>query len=411
MALRIVTPANDDDWRPFDQVVAASFGARWEETKPEDREAFAKEIPFDFRIGVVDGDTPLGGCASYEFDLTMPGGDPVSVAALTGVGGDITKMGRGVLRTMMVEHFERARARGHAASILNASEASIYGQFGYGPATTMVGYEVDPDHARFRVPIDDPGSIELILDLSAAVELFETAYRRSAEIVAGTGARSRLWWERVLGPKQTWRGGGKHIGVIHRDANGEPDGYLLYAVKEVGEWVNADVLTIKELLGASVTTELALFEFATKVPLQRKVRWPEGPPDFVARHHLFDPRQLHVVDQHDLLWLRPLDVATLLAGRTYAADDTLVLAVDDQLFEDQRGPWRIDIVDGRATIEEASGEADLVMSPAHLAMVLLGDHRVQELFHAGVLAGTADVVARFDRAFLTDRPPYNMSKF
>jgi len=160
-----------EDWRPFDQVVAASFGAAWEEPKPEDIEAMAAEAPYDFRIGVMDGDEVLGGCASYEFDLSLPGGCAVPVAALTGVGGDPSKRGRGVLRSMMVEHLDRARARGHAASILNASEASIYSQFGYGHATTVVGYEVDPDHARFSQPLDDPGSFELIHDLEAAIPL------------------------------------------------------------------------------------------------------------------------------------------------------------------------------------------------------------------------------------------------
>ena len=411
MAPRIVTPASYDEWRPFDQVVAASFGFRWEEPKADEEETVAVEAPYDFRIGVMDGDEVLGGCAAYEFDLTLPGGQSASVAALTGVGGDAAKRGRGALRAMMVEHLERARSRGHAASILNASEAGIYGQFGYGHATTMAGYEIDPDHARFRAPLNDPGSLELVPDLSAGIEWFEAAYNACARAVPGTGARSRLWWQRVLGTKPTWRGGGKHIGVIHRNASGDPDGYLLYSIKENGSWVNDDVLMIKELLGASVATELALFEFAVNVPLQRRVEWPEGPVDFPARHHLADARQLHVVDQHDLLWLRPLDVATLLTTRTYSADDRLVLSVDDDLFDDQRGPWHIEIDGGVAAVAPTDDTPQLELTPAHLAMVLLGDHRVQELASAGLVEADPAAVRRFDQAFATDRRPYNLSKF
>jgi predicted acetyltransferase len=411
MANRIMTPTSYDEWRPFDQVVSASFGAAWEEPKAEEIESYAREAPFDFRIGVMDGDEVLGACAAYEFDLSLPGGCAVSVAALTGVGGDPTKRGRGALRAMIVEHLDRARARGHAASILNASESSIYGQFGYGHATTTVGYEVDPDRAEFRQPLEDPGSFELVHDLEASIPLFQTAYDAAARTVPGTGGRNVDWWKSVVGKKSGWRGGGKQLGVVHRDVAGVADGYLLYELKETGGWVNNDAVIVRELLGASVTTELALFEFATKIPLQRNVRWPEGPVDFVARHHLFDPRQLHVVDSHDLLWLRPLNIVELLASRTYAADGTFVLGIDDDLHEDQRGPWRLEIVDGIAEVVPTDEPAAVTLTSQQVGMLLLGDHRLQELVYAGVVTGDPAVLRSLDQALLTDRRPYNLSKF
>ncbi len=411
MANRIVTPTSYDEWRPFDQVVSASFGSAWEETTPEEAARIAIEAPYDFRIGVMDGDEVLGACAAYEFDLSLPGGCAVSVAALTGVGGDSTKRGRGALRSMMTEHLDRARARGHAASILNASEAGIYGQFGYGHATTVVGYEVDPDHAQFRQSPNDSGSLELVHDLEAGIPLLQAAYDAAAQTVPGTGSRDAQWWKRVVGKKQVWRGGGKQLGVLHRDVDGEPDGYLLYEMKEKGAWVNNDVVIIRELSGASVATELALFEFATKIPLQRNIRWPEGPVDFPARHHMLDPRQLHVVDQHDLVWLRPLNIVELLASRTYAADGVFVIAIDDDLFEDQRGPWRVEIVEGIANVTATDEVAAVTFTPTQIGMLLLGDHRLQELVHAGIVTGDRAVLRSLDQAMLTERRPYNLSKF
>ena len=411
MVNRIVTPSSYDEWRPFDQVVAASFGEAWEEPSSEDADRAAVEAPYAFRIGVMDGDEVLGACASYEFELSLPGGCAVPVAALTGVGGDPSKRGRGALRTMMIEHLARAKSRGHAASVLNASESGLYGQFGYGHATTMVGYEIDPDHSQLRRPLDDPGSIELIHDLSGAIPLFEAAYNAAARTVPGTGGRDPLWWSRVVDKKPSWRGGGKQLGVLHRNAAGEPDGYLLYEMKESGAWVNDDVLTIRELLGASVTTELALFQHATTTPLQRKVLWPEGPVDFVARHHMRDPRQLHVVDQHDLLWLRPLNIVELLASRIYATDGSFVVAIDDELFEDQRGPWQVDIDQGIATVTASSEPPTVTLTPEQIGMVLLGDHRLAELVHAGLVQGDAAVLRALDQALLTERRPYNLSKF
>jgi len=411
MANRIVTPTTSDEWRPFGQIVSASFGEVWEEPTPEDVATLELEAPLEFRIGVMDGGEVLGGCASYEFDLTLPGGRTVSAAALTGVGGDPTKRGRGVLRTMMLEHLDRARTLGHAASLLTASEATIYQQFGYGHATTMVGYEVDPDRAQFREPLEDPGSFELVHDLQAGIPLFQAAYDAAARTVAGSGSRTTEWWQRVVGKQRRWRGGGKQLGVLHRTPTGEPDGYLLYEMKEQDAWVNNDVVIIRELLGASVTTELALFEFATRIPLQRNIRWPEGPVDFPARHHMVDPRQLHVVDQHDLLWLRPLDIVALLSSRTYSADGAFVVAVDDDLYEDQRGPWRIKIADGVAQVTPTDEPVAVTLTPQQVGMVLLGDHRLQELAHAGLVVGDPATLRSLDQALLTDRRPYTVSKF
>jgi hypothetical protein len=44
-------------------------------------------------------------------------------------------------------------------------------------------------------------------------------------------------------------------------------------------------------------------------------------------------------------------------------------------------------------------------------MVLLGDIRVAALVSAGVLTGESGSLGRFDRLMLTDRRPFNLSKF
>lgn len=415
MAIRIVTPTSYDDWKPFDQVMAASFGEPWKQPTAEEIEAADVEVPLAMRIGVADGDELLGCCCAYEFELTLPGGCAVAVAGLSGVGGDATKRGRGALGAMMTEHLDRAKERGHAASLLNASEAGIYGRYGYGHATTMVGYEIDPREAAFRLPPQAPGSFEQIHELLPNADLFAAAYDRVARVVPGTGSRDEWWWKQVLGEQAAWRGGGKQLGVIHRDADGEPDGYLLYKMENQPDWIITDALVIRELAAASIETELALFQHATDVPLQRKVKWPDGPIDFAARHRLVDPRQLHVVDQHDLLWLRPLNVPELLSSRTYSADGSFVIAIDDDRYEDQRGPWRLDIERGIGNASASDDAPDITLAPEHLGMVLLGDHRLQQLAHSGLLAdlppADPSVVRRLDQALLTDRRPYNFSKF
>ncbi len=413
MSLRIVTPANDEEWRPFDRVIAVAFGDVPTEPDEDRRRRQTALAPFGFRIGIADGDVILGGCSSFEVDLTLPGGALVPVAALTGVGIDPSKGGRGGFRLMMEEHLRRARDRGHAGSILNASESSLYGRFGYGSSTDMATYEIDSGRAGYRRDIDDPGSIDVVADLPGAVDDFADIYRRVGDVLPGTGSRSAEWWENVLGETRTWMGGGKNLAALHRSADGTPDGYLIYAYKGNPSWVPSDEVVIKELMATDLTAELALFRFACSVPLTRSVRWSQAPLDPVVRHHLADPRQLRIVDAHDLLWLRPLDVPRLLAARSYLHDVEATITIADELFPDQRGPWRVVARDGSAKVEPAGDDApsDVTLRPDQLAMVLLGNTGIEELAVAGVIDVAPDVVARLHLLFRTDRRPFNLSKF
>lgn len=411
MVLKTVIPDSHEEFQPFAAAISASFGFPPQEHEPDELERDAVLRPFDFRVGVADGDEALGGCASYEIDVTMPGGRTVSAAALTAVGIDPTKVGRGGLRAMMLEHLRLSRERGHSVSILNASESSIYRQFGYGQATEMATYRIDSIRAGLLEPLDDPGSIELVTDLPAALDSFDAAYRSVAAVLPGTGSRSRPWWEIVLGKKPGWQGGGKdRLGLLHRNAAGALDGYAIYQKKPQPDWINADRILVHELLAADPVAERRLFEFVTKIPLARSVEWTHAPVDPGLRHHLFDPRQLQMTDHHDLLWLRPVDVPRLLERRSYSADGCVRIRILDDVFEDQCGPWSLDVDDGDVQVTRCDN-ADVTLTAEQLGMLVLGNTRVLDLSMAGLLVAEPKHLRVLDQLLLTDQRPFNLSKF
>jgi len=413
MSLEIVTPTSHDEWSPFVKLIAASFTEQDPERTEEQLVRGLKLLPLDLRIGVTEGGEPLGGCMSYEFQLGMPGGSQVPISGLSAVGIDPTKTGRGGLRTMMTEHLHRTRSRGHAASTLLASESSIYGRFGYGPATMLATYEIASDRAKFAAPLNDPGSLEIVTDVLEALEQFDEVYSEVARVMPGVTSRPREWWEVVLAAKESWLGGGEQLGVLHRDESGQLDGYMLYKAKRGGGFLATDQLQIVELHGANVMAELSLFEFASGVPLTRSVRWTQAPADTPVRMRLHDPRQLRMVDTHDLLWLRPIDVKRLLEARSYRHDGAITFEFADDLFDDQRGPWSLSVIDGAATVDrlDSSASVDLVLTPRQLGTVLLGDTRVAELETAGLLQGDRSALRMLDLLMLTDRRPFTLSKF
>ena len=74
-------------------------------------------------------------------EMSLPGGALVPIAGLTWVGVHPDARRRGVLSAMMTDHLTRTHDAGTAISALHASEAAIYGRFGYGIA--VLTHQVD----------------------------------------------------------------------------------------------------------------------------------------------------------------------------------------------------------------------------------------------------------------------------
>jgi len=103
-----------------------------------------------------------GTSAVLSLELTVPGRGPVPMGGVTAVGVLPTHRRQGLLRGMMRAVLDDCRDRGETLAALNASEAGIYGRFGFGPATFQVRWELDRARAALaRVP-EHPGQVELV---------------------------------------------------------------------------------------------------------------------------------------------------------------------------------------------------------------------------------------------------------
>ncbi|WP_258933283.1 GNAT family N-acetyltransferase [Nesterenkonia pannonica] len=72
-----------------------------------------------------------------DFDKTLNAGGPQLIDAflITGVTVDASYRRRGILKHLMTSRLAAAVEDGKAVALLTASEGSIYGRFGFGPAT------------------------------------------------------------------------------------------------------------------------------------------------------------------------------------------------------------------------------------------------------------------------------------
>ena len=124
------------------------------------------------------------------------------------------------------------------------------------------------------------------------------------------------------------------------------------------------------------------------------------PADDPIRWRLTRPRRAWVTETLDLLWVRPLDVAACLAGRRYAVEDILVLAITDETFPDQAGTYRLAGGPEGATAERVDATPDLSMDVSTLGSIILGGIDAGELATAGrITESTPGAAARADRFF------------
>jgi len=92
--------------------------------------------------------------------------------------------------------------------VLTASEATIYGRFGYGVATEYTKARVERARSGFVGPRDEALPLRLI-SRAEAIELapaWHDAMRRGR---VGEVTRPASWWPVIFGEEETWKGGGK----------------------------------------------------------------------------------------------------------------------------------------------------------------------------------------------------------
>jgi predicted acetyltransferase len=99
------------------------------------------------QAAIVDGKI-VGATAMLSLKVTTPGLRIVPVGGVTGTGVIATHRRQGLLRGMMQAMFADARERGEAIAGLSASEGSIYGRFGFYPATLRTRWEIERSDAR-----------------------------------------------------------------------------------------------------------------------------------------------------------------------------------------------------------------------------------------------------------------------
>ena len=300
-----------------------------------------------------------------------------------------------------------ARARGEVAAVLTASESMIYGRFGYGPATWRLGCSITREYARLARPVADPGRVRLVARGEADV-IYRDVYDQVRRGRAGMVSRPDPWWPEVFWITEP---GHAFFDAVHEDADGRPDGYVSYEIK--GEWYGGFAdreMMVWDLQATNAIARAALWEYVFGVDLVVKIIATNLPPDEPLRFMLADPRQLRTEFFNDSLWVLPLDVAALLAARTYSTAGTLTIEVVDP--DGSRSQFALDGGPDGASCRGVDRVARSQLLASTLGALLLGGNSWATLAAAGAVdEHTPGAIARADAMFATAPLPATLTWF
>jgi len=366
----------------------------------EDAEGMALPFAYNQVTGVASSGSNtsrpqlVGAAVTHAFKkYPVPGGF-ASVGGLAEVAVHPQHRRKGIMSALVARHFAECRRQGHVISVLGATEATVYGRFGYGIAAHSVLTNIPA-----RVPLKDiPGAEDHDVSIESAEreihgELVRSLHERYGAAPLGAAGINRPGWvgrETIEMDRAFWddsptaRGGWEplRIAVVRRD--GDPRGYARF--RRSARWNRMrpeGTVLLGEVVALDVSAARALWGSLLSLDLMTEVE----PSPLVPDDHIFgllaDPRAIEGV-LRDSIWARVLNVPEALTARKYSADIDIVFEVVDRMLPDNCGTWRLKAERfGAASCEKVIASPAFTFDIATLGAMFLGSTPVADLAQRG----------------------------
>jgi predicted acetyltransferase len=375
MSFHVRPCADLDEFLRATSTVGQYFG---HEPSLERTERFARMLPFERMHAAWEDGEIVGGAGSFPFEMSVPGA-LLRCAGTTVVGVAPTHRRRGVLRAMMRAHLVDAHERGEPIAALWASEETIYGRFGYGPAAYAGEVRIPREYVDYVAPRERSGRIRIV-ERDEALEKFPPLWDALARRRPGVFIRTRDWWElRALHDPPERRGGAgpKRFALLERD--GEPAAYAIYRHRmDWAEGVSSGQVSVVEAVSGDAAALAEIWRYLLDIDWIATIAAALLPPDHPLFFVLAQTRRMRY-RLGDGLWVRLVDIGAALSGRTYPEDGELVLEVRDSFCPWNEGRWRL----AGGAAERTDAAADLALDVAVLGSAFLGGIRVAQLAQGG----------------------------
>ena len=353
---------------------------------PEDVAIELSTVDPDRTYGAFSGDELVGTAGSFDFRMAVPGA-VLPVAGVTWVGVLPTHRRQGVLNALMHRQLSDLHDEGKAVAALWATEAGIYGRYGYGTAAWKLGLSVTRG-AAFRSPVP-PGGLRLVDPADPAPR---AVYAEVAARTPGWPERDDAWWAYRLQDPEHRRNGASPLQCVLTDG-----GYALYATAM--SWRDGlpdGAVRVRELVAVTPAAAARLWRYLLDLDLVKTAEvWAAAPDDVLLHGLLAEPRAARAT-WSDCLHVRVVDVPAALSLRRYAAGVDVVLQVVDERCPWNTGRWRLAGGRDGASCSPTSDAPDLVVAPADLGAAYLGGTPLRS---RGVTELTAGTLSHASTAF------------
>jgi predicted acetyltransferase len=400
-----VRPVSADEVECFLDVFDAAWGfARDDERRQQARTILAAERPFAAFVGGGMAGTVM----SFAMELTVPGQVQVPMAGVSYVAVHPLRRRHGVLRALMRSQLDDLHARGVPLAGLGASEAGIYGRFGYGPATWDSSWRLARGATRGLVNGDDVCHLEMI-DAPVARERLPAVHEQARQGQVGDVRTYPGRWHDLAGdgtsPETQF--------LLCRDDGGHPAGYAIYRIERGERYCAHASVIVDHLIALTGAAYRGLWAQLADLDLTDQVIAAGRPEHEPLRWALADTRRLVVTGVHDHLWLRLIDVQAALSRRRYAAEGTVVLDVADSFCPWNAGRWLLEGGPDGGTCRPAghSPAPSLRLDAAALGSLFLGGTSVVHLAAAGIVEGDAAAVRQAELMFGAGTGPWCSTEF
>jgi predicted acetyltransferase len=411
-----IRPIEQDEFSAFYAVTEDAFNSSY----PADEEQ-RYDLPvfeFDRSLAAFDGAEMVGTAIALSIRMTVPG-DTAAVAGVTAVTTAPSHRRRGILTSLMHRQLADIRERGESVAALFASEAGIYGRFGYGSAASELNLTIRRGEGRLltRATAPGPQRLRAAEPRDATAELAKV-YESVLPERPGMIARDDRWWDRKLwDPEHRRSGSGPLRCVIAEDDSG-PCGYALFSARPTwsDDGIPGGVLQVRELMATDPAAYAAVWNDLLNRDLVSEVRAQARPADEPLLYLLADRRRARP-RLLDALWVRLVSVPQALAGRRYSCPVDVVIEVVDDLLAENAGRWRLRATgraaEGeRATCERTSAAADVTLPVQALGAAYMGGTTLGTLAAAGLAAqARPGAIAALSTALSWEPAPWSPTTF
>lgn len=373
---------DDDELRAYLTIAMQALPGLPLPSEPEWVETWkARQLPHG-RIRITRRN---GALAAGLLDLDLAqwfGGRSVPMAGVSFVACAPEHRDRGVARAMMRDYVRTLHARGVPISGLYPASQPLYRAAGYELAGHYQRHLIAIPSLRLRV-----GELNARRATPADHGAMRALYDARARRCAGMLDRGEWLWARILDPP---RGGPAHAYVLEAPETGALEGHLVFTLGPIPGHPLGHELNVSDMQACTARGHRAVLALLAShrsiVPRARVQVAPNDP--FLA---ILDDQQTTGMEWRIDAMLRIVDVGKAMVARGWprSARAELHFEVEDDLLEDNRGRWIVEVGGGEASVRRG-GDGAIRLDVRALATLYSGYLSPFDLRRLGKLACADD---------------------